>query len=358
MKKKPGKILIAKAAISAAFFFILFSFLQRNELLSVFLGVDWFYFVCSFLLAIVMLMVSCLKWQVLLVASGQQLNYFTLIRIYLIGYFFSNLLPSTVGGDFIRSYYVGRLIDNQASAAASVFLERFTGMLFLLVLVIVAPLMKPELYQNPFVYLPVIGAAFLLLFILWIWKGKAPLLLLDRTLTRVFLVLNRFLLRVDIKFLQRVLVRVERSYITGLKKLRKFKTELQVSLAVIRNSRSVICWLVLLTILFYFLTWVNVYTCFLAFRVHPGFLSTSALVPTIMLVGQLPLTLLGNLGFIESVFVFYFMQIQIPVASSLAMGLLLRVKMLWLGCIGYIIYISFSKGKLATLNPLSASDDQ
>jgi len=345
VKKNRRKIIFVKAAVSAAFFFILFSFVQRNELVSVFSGVNWFFFISSFLLAIVMLMVSCMKWKVLLDASGQRLNYFTLMRIYLIGYFFSNLLPSTVGGDVIRSYYVGRLIDNQASAATSVFLERFTGMLFLLVLVIVAPLMQPELYRNPFVYIPVIGATFLLLLVCWIWKVKESLLLLDMIMQRVFVTLNRWSLWSRIKWIQQLLFWTEKIYIEVLKRLRKFKTELQASLAAIRNDRWTILFLVILTVVFYLLTWVNVYICFLAFGVHPGFISTSSLVPTIMFVGQLPLTLLGNMGYIESVFVFYFLQIQIPVAASLAMGLLLRVKMLWLGIIGYLVYLSLTRGK-------------
>ena len=336
------KLVIIKAAVSAAFFFILFSFVQHNELAAVFRGVNWLFFFLSFVLAIVMLMVSCLKWKLLLDASGQRLNYLVLLRIYLTGYFFSNLLPSTVGGDLMRSYYAGRLYNNQASAAASVFLERFTGMLFLLILVILAPLMLPGLYKNPFIYIPATGAVCLLLLILWLWKVKEPLAFPDIIIKRFLAKLHQFAFRTNLTYFKQSVTWIENSYIQVLKRLHSFKNELQISLTTIRSNNRLFFLLFILTASFYLLTWLNVYTSFLAFGVHPGFFAISALVPTIMFVGQLPVTLLGNLGFIESVFVFYFLQLQIPAAESLAMGLLLRIKMLSLGIIGYFFYLSIA----------------
>ena len=349
--KHRRKILLLKAAVSAAFFFILISFAQSNKLITVFTDVNWFFFTLSFFLAIVMLMVSCLKWKFLLDASGKKLNYFILLRTYLIGYFFSNLLPSTVGGDLVRSYYTGRLIDNQASAAASIFLERFTGMLFLLVLVVTAPLMQPELYRSPFICIPAIGAAFLLFIVLWLWKVKEPLSLPDRIIKHLFTTLHRLALRTNITYIKRSVAWIEQGYIETLKRLCKFKTELKTSLATIRSNKQLFTLLFILTAVFYLLTWMNVYISFLAFNVQPSFIATSALVPTIMFVGQVPLTLLGNLGFIESLFVFYFLMIQIPAAESLAMGLLLRVKMLWLGIMGYFVYLTLTRAKNSKLNP-------
>lgn len=354
MNKHTRKIfLIVKAAVSAAFFFILITFIQGNELISVFAGVDWFFFTLSFILAIVMLLISCLKWKYLLDATGHRLNYLLLLRTYFIGYFFSNLLPSTVGGDLIRSYSIGRLIDNQASAATSVFLERFTGMIFLLLLVLIAPLLQPELYKSPFIYVPAFGAALLLLLVVWMLKVKEPLALPEKILALVLTSFNQWALKVKIKPLQRLATWLKRIYAGMLKRLRKFNTELQTSIVEIQNNKWLFLRLFILTALFYLLTWINVYISFLAFGVTPGFISISSLVPTIMFVSQIPLTFLGNLGFVESVFVFYFMYLKIPAAASLAMGLLLRVKMLWLGLIGFFIYLLLSSGNKSDLVQVS-----
>ncbi|MDH3327691.1 MAG: flippase-like domain-containing protein [Desulfobulbaceae bacterium] len=354
MKEKyRGKILFVKAAVSAAFFFLLLSFVQHNALISVFTDVNWTFFTLSFVLAFVMLMVSCMKWKVLLDASGRRINYFLLLRIYFIGYFFSNLLPSTFGGDVVRSYYVGRMIENQASAAASIFLERFTGILCLLLLVVIAPLLHPELYRNPFIYIPSAGAAFLLFLVFCIWKMKEPFSLPDKAMKHIFTTLNRWTLRMDMRRMQRLVAGVENVYVEFLKRLRRFKIELQTSLAALRSNRRNPALVLMLTAAFYFLTWVNVHVSFLAFGVQPGFAAICALVPTIMFVGQIPLTILGNLGFIESIFVIYFLQMQIPAAESLAMVLLLRIKILSLGTIGYFVYLSLTRGDNKTFRPFN-----
>jgi len=64
-------------------------------------------------------------------------------------------------------------------------------------------------------------------------------------------------------------------------------------------------------------------------------------VPTIMFTAHLPVGLLGNLGFFESVFVFYFLLIGVNGAQTLAMGLLLRLKMLTIGAIGFVVYLMY-----------------
>jgi uncharacterized membrane protein YbhN (UPF0104 family) len=60
-----------------------------------------------------------------------------------------------------------------------------------------------------------------------------------------------------------------------------------------------------------------------------------------MVVGMIPVTLLGNLGFTESVFVTYFTLIGINPAATLAMALLLRFKYLLVGGIGFVAYITY-----------------
>lgn len=351
-RKHRSKIVVLKAAVSAAFFFILFSFVQHNELLSVFKKVNWTFFVLSFVLAIIMLFVSCMKWKVLLEASGHKVDFITLLRFYLIGYFFSNLLPSTIGGDVARSYYSGRYICNQTTAAAAIFLERFTGMLCLLLLVIVSPLMQLKLYYNPLIYIPVMGALAFFLVIFWVWVARDPFFLCNRGAIYVIGILKEWSIRSEIKYFQFLVAWSEKVYNGIMERLRKFRRELRTSLSEIRSDKKVFFFLVILTVLFYFLTWINVYLAFLTFNVHPGFLAVCALVPAIMFVGQVPLTLLGNLGFIESVFVVYFMLAGMPAAETLAMGLLLRLKIFWLGVMGYFFYLSLSRENKQTFNSL------
>ena len=353
MKKKLfNRSFFIKAVFSVAFFSVLFSFVNGNELLAMLKNINWLYFTLSFLLVPVMLFTSTFKWKSILDVHGGNVPFMTLIRIYLVGYFFSNLFPSVVGGDVVRSFYSGKLIDNQAYSAVSVFVERFSGILFLIILVIFAPLLQPQLYSSPYIFIPALAAFVLLVVVTWVWSVKNPLQLPDKIATAVIAFLKRGAERTGISFLMKFTDLVSRIYAGLFRRLQKFHNELNRSVKAICKDKILFIKLVIITIFFYVLTWTNVYVSFRAFNVHPGFLTVCALVPTIMFVGHLPVTLLGNLGFFESVFVFYFFQINILPAESLAMGLLLRLKMLCLGFVGYLVYLSYKYSRSSELEQL------
>lgn len=343
---------LIKAAVGFAFLAVLSSFVQGNELLSLLTRIDWLYFALSFLLVPVMLSTSCLKWKMLLDVREPKIPFFSLLRIYLIGYFFSNLLPSNVGGDVVRSFYAGRLINSQAYAAVSVFVERFSGILFLILLVIVSPLFRPGLYASPYVLVPAAGAAVLLGVIVWVWMVRDPLRLPERIMEGLFAALHGVIDRTGMLSARPAVQWGERLSARIFSTVARFHEELTRAVTVIRHDRRLFVGIITVTVFFYFLTWVNVYISFRAFGVAPDFLAVCALVPTIMFVGHLPLSVLGNLGFFESVFVFYFLLIQIPPAESLAMGLLLRLKMLSLGAVGYLVYLSYKQHRAHELELL------
>lgn len=345
-------VYLIKAGVGLAFLAILSSFVRGNELLSLLSRIEWLYFALSFLLVPVMLSTSCLKWKMLLDVREPRIPFPELMRIYLIGYFFSNLLPSNVGGDVVRSFYTGRLINSQAYAAVSVFVERFSGILFLILLVIVSPLFKPGLYASPYVFVPAAGAAVLLGVIAWVWMVRDPLRLPARIMKAIFAALHGIIDRTGMQPARPSVQWSERLSAQLFRKVGRFHEELTRAVTVIRHDRALFGRIVAVTVFFYFLTWVNVYISFRAFGVAPDFLAVCALVPTIMFVGHLPVSVLGNLGFFESMFVFYFLLIQIPPAESLAMGLLLRLKMLSLGAAGYLVYLAYKQRRAHELEQL------
>lgn len=349
------KTLLVKSGVTLGFFFVLSSFISGSDLLEIFQGIDWFYFLCSVLLGFVMLMVSCAKWKIMFREPGKSIGYWELLRIYFIGYFFSNLLPSTVGGDVVRSYYAGNLIKNQAYAAVSIIVERFTGLLFLLFLVIAAPLFHPSSYLELWVFLPACCALLLLLLLFLLWKTSEPVALVERMFSCLVRGAAKAAAVTGLSIFRSIHRIILRSADFTLLKVQRFTGEMTSAVNMLLGNRRFFIELTLLTVLFYCLTWLNVYIAFRAFAIKPDFLGICALVPTIMFIGQVPVTLLGNLGFFEAVFVFYFAQIQIPAAETLAMGLLLRFKILLLGLIGCIIYLV---GKEKKMLPLGSPDTE
>lgn len=68
--------------------------------------------------------VSVLKWGVILSRRGHPLPALRLTRHYLIGLFFNNILPGTVGGDAVRAWSTTRDTGEVPEAVGSVITER------------------------------------------------------------------------------------------------------------------------------------------------------------------------------------------------------------------------------------------
>jgi len=340
--KRIGKIIL-KAVISLAFFSVLLSFVKGNELMAVFRDINWFYFVISFGVTIIMVAASCAKWKLILDLKDSSLRFGELLRIYFIGYFFSNILPSTVGGDVVRSYYAGNLLASQPYAAISVFVERFSGIFFLFLLVIFAPLCRIELYQNPYIYLPAIAGLCFALITVWVAFSRAPFAIPDKLAHMLFSLLRKITGNSESSWTGRVVLKLERLYLKIIEILKKLQKELSIASGAIKNDKIFLRKLIFWTLLFYGFTWINVYTAYRAFNVEVSFISICAIVPAIMLVAHIPVTLLGNLGYFESVFVFYFLLAGVGAPESLAMGLLLRLKMLSMGGIGFFVYLIYKQ---------------
>lgn len=67
-----------------------------------------------------------LRWQFILNSIDIKVSFSTLLRQYLIALFFNNFLPTGIGGDWARIYYLGRR-HGYVNMTASVFMERFLG---------------------------------------------------------------------------------------------------------------------------------------------------------------------------------------------------------------------------------------
>ncbi|HJR19467.1 MAG TPA: lysylphosphatidylglycerol synthase transmembrane domain-containing protein [Actinomycetota bacterium] len=73
------------------------------------------------------LFVSAFRWKAYLDALEIPLSYSTLFRLYFVGTFFNAFLPTGIGGDAYKAVRLGRGKESLAPAFASVFLDRFAG---------------------------------------------------------------------------------------------------------------------------------------------------------------------------------------------------------------------------------------
>jgi uncharacterized membrane protein YbhN (UPF0104 family) len=99
-----------------------------------------------------------LRWRVVLQGMGVTVSYLDVLRQYLIGIFFSNVMPTAIGGDAAKIYYLGRQAG-YVEVGASVFVDRFLG----------------------FLWLSIAGAM-----LAWLVGGEPPLFILNRNLLTLF----------------------------------------------------------------------------------------------------------------------------------------------------------------------------
>jgi len=91
---------------------------------------------------------SAKKWQVLLRARGEPKPFREVLRIYYFGSFVNLVLPSTIGGDAVKATSMSQAIDDSATGYASVFMERYTGLLALMSWALLAILLRPQVVST------------------------------------------------------------------------------------------------------------------------------------------------------------------------------------------------------------------
>jgi len=77
-----------------------------------------------------------LRWWLLLRTQSIFINFWAAVRLHFLGLFYNNFLPSSVGGDVIRAWYVTEHTDKKFEAALSVFVDRAIGLLSTLVIAV------------------------------------------------------------------------------------------------------------------------------------------------------------------------------------------------------------------------------
>ena len=92
-----------------------------------------------------------LRWNVLVRTQGLSLGFKDLIELTMIGMFFNSFMPGSVGGDFIKAWYVaGQEPQRKTKAVFTVLFDRAIGLWVFLAAAAMAVLLYPEwLVQRP-----------------------------------------------------------------------------------------------------------------------------------------------------------------------------------------------------------------
>ena len=134
MKKKILNFTV-KVVVSAIFIIWLILKINWRESLGYLEKVEWWQIIFYVLVILLGMSISAKKWQRLAIFKGFKIPFIDFFKLYLTGAFINNFVPSTIGGDIFRAYQIGKMEGKYSEATSTVVMDRFTGLLALMLMV-------------------------------------------------------------------------------------------------------------------------------------------------------------------------------------------------------------------------------
>lgn len=310
-KKKDLLIFALKFLFSFSIIaYLLIKIAPINEIVNVVKEAHLVWLILSFFLHGFGYLFSVIRWQILIKAQGDFVPLRFLAKSYLVAGFFNNFLPTRFGGDIVRIWDGSRYSRSLLKSSAIVLVDRFTGIVVLLVFASIASLLRLDMANQ----IPVIWVS---LFI-----GLGGLLIV----ALFFSPLARWAL-------QKI---PEKGFLLKVKqKLFEFKKVILIY----KDKKSSI----LRAFFWAFLLQVNVivhyYLIGLALNLRIGLLDYFVFVPIVLLILSIPITING-LGLREGSYLEIFRFYGIPSSTSVSFGLIDWAFGFILGLAGGIVYIT------------------
>ena len=307
MRWKSGTLYV-KGGVSILLLYYVFQKVGWGEVWNEFAGADVFYLVLYIGLGFVATLVSAIKWLVLSRPHGMHASLSRLVLLYMVGYFFNHILPTSVGGDLVRAYELGKYEGKKPEALASVFMERFTGYTILILFAVAAMGFDGRWRGDLRVLIPVAGAVACYVGIIWLVVSRSFVSWLE----------------------ERAPTRIIGSLMRKIGKL-------QEAIYMYKDFKREMIWALGYSIAFYAISVMIVYVGCLTFATRVPLSSLLAAVPILLVLFMIPISV-GGIGLQEWAYFFVLGMVGVPGGVGLSLGLLYRARAVAFGLVGGAIY--------------------
>ena len=327
MKKKIislVKWIFTVALIAFAFYKAgLFNYEGRERFFLMLKDVKIIFVILSVLILFVLNLSSSIKWYMLLRSRGIAIELWRVYAFYNIGRFFNLILPTSLGGDVVRIFQLSKFTGKSHTAAASVIVERFTGMLTLMVFAAIAVILNLKLFSQAWLSIALLCGITLIGFLSWLIFSENSFRLFQKIFGSKLKIINKVFLKIE--------------------KIRKPIFEF-------RNDRKAMIWAIINSVIFQLLAVVNVWLSALAFGEELTFISLLVAVPVILFIMNIPFSI-GGIGLMEFAYVFTLPLFGASASLALSTVLLIRAKSILDSILGGIFYLVLNKQK-ASINEM------
>lgn len=135
---------LIRIAVAAAALYFAFRGESIRQIIEAFGSLNIFIFAFAVVLYVAGNLVFVLRWLVLLRAQGIRVSYWPALKLHLLGLFYNNCLPGSVGGDLLRAWYVTMHTEKKIEAALSVFVDRAVGLVCTVTMIFLAYWLMPK----------------------------------------------------------------------------------------------------------------------------------------------------------------------------------------------------------------------
>jgi len=305
-------VLLVRLGVSVILLLLLFKFqnIDVPGLLENIRHTDKLLLSLAFLMASANYIIGFYRWKMLLDAVKIHPPLKKIIGSYAGGIFFNAFLPSTIGGDVVRSLDLSAHTKKPKEVIATVFLDRLSGYIGTVIVVLFSLLCGWKyIHGNPEV--------------LW------PIAVVTAILVVILLVLfNSFLFS-----------KINRLLGSGRAgRVQEALKSLHQELYYFKNHKAVLLKNLVFSLLIQAVSILNIYIISLSLGVNVSVLYFFIFFPIIGAITLLPIAI-GGLGLRESMFVFFFSRAGIADNLSVAMSLLGFSFIVICAAIGGLVYV-------------------
>ncbi|MBI2557996.1 flippase-like domain-containing protein [Candidatus Woesearchaeota archaeon] len=308
---------IIKAIVSIALVIFILSKVDVSKLLTALSSINAVFFSLALLSHFVAIPIAAYMLKLSLYVNNINLNLKPLMGINLIGSFFNNFLPTAIGGDIAKVYYISSYSKNNLVSIITVLFNRMVGFFCLLVLGVVGLIFGYGIVNDISIAIAVIGLLFLFLLLLFfIW---------DKNIMGRFKYITKIVSMIDKREI------IKKSY-ENFNKYKQHKKE--------------VLFIFLLSFLIQLIVMLYYYLIILSLNLKVPIFYLLMVVPLITIIEVLPLSV-GGIGVRESATFYFFTKIGIEPHSAVLIGFINYILRVLLSFVGGIIFM-FRRNKVRT----------
>ncbi|MCX5705433.1 MAG: lysylphosphatidylglycerol synthase transmembrane domain-containing protein [Candidatus Omnitrophica bacterium] len=299
---------LLKAGISIALLWYLFRQLDRNRLLDIISHADIRLLLLAFCVFVIPYILALLRWKMLLDAIKMELPLKRIVASFSGGVFFNQVLPSSIGGDLMRSIDLSAHTKRAREVVATVLLDRLSGYIGLVIMVLVSLVLGWRLIHEKNVLISVC--------------------IITGLLAAIILALfNKFFFKKINMFLQSL----------GAGRVKESITSLHYEIHQFRSRKTLFLKNISLSLAMQFFAAVSFYIIARSIGVNTNFIYFLIFLPIMGAITMLPISI-GGLGLRENTAAYLFPLVGVGKDLAVAMSLLNFFFILTCAIIGGLTY--------------------